>query len=77
VAGVGQRPDRAPHRSRDHLDSRRLDTQVGGDHVFFKLSGLGSEPGFFLFRLFSHSITLLLSHSGSTGGDLVSTHHFN
>jgi hypothetical protein len=37
--------------------------------VFFKkrLPGLGSEPGIFCFRLFSLSITLPLSHSGSPG----------
>jgi hypothetical protein len=35
--------------------------------VFLKVAraGLGSKPGIFLFHLFSHSITLPLSHSGS------------
>jgi hypothetical protein len=36
------------------------------DYLLFKrLPGLGSEPGIFWFHLFSHSITLPLSHSGS------------
>jgi hypothetical protein len=43
--------------------------------------GLVSEPGIFWFRLFSHSITLPLNHSGSPGVDVMSTvfcvyHHF-
>jgi hypothetical protein len=36
-----------------------------GLNVFIRLPGMGSKPGIFWFRLFSHSITLLLSHSGS------------
>jgi hypothetical protein len=36
-----------------------------GRFLFFRLPGLGCEPGIFCFCLFSHSITLPLSHSGS------------
>jgi hypothetical protein len=32
---------------------------------FFKVAQAGSEPWFFWFHLFSHSIILPLSHSGS------------
>jgi hypothetical protein len=33
--------------------------------LFLKVARAGSEPGIFWFRLFSHSVTLPLSHSGS------------
>jgi hypothetical protein len=44
--------------------------KVSPFYIFLKVAraGLGSKPGIFWFRLFSHSITLQLSHS--------SPHHF-
>jgi hypothetical protein len=50
-----------------HISHNQFLGEIRHFYLFKKVAraGLGSEPGIFWFRLFSHSITLLLSHSGS------------